>query len=39
MKNEKKIFDGDLIYTMATTLFAGALSIGFVLMAVIDNVF
>ena len=39
MKNEKKFFDGDLIYTMAITLFAGALSIGFVLMVAVKNIF
>ncbi len=39
MKNEKKFFDGDMIYTMTITLFAGTLSIGLVLMAFIDNIF
>ena len=39
MKNEKKIFDGDMIYTISTTLFAGTLSIGFILMAAVRSIF
>jgi len=39
MKNEKKFFDGDLIYMVGVTLFAGALSIGFLLIAAIDKIF
>jgi len=39
MKNEKKFFDGDLVYMMAVTLFAGTLSIGFVLMAAVNKIF
>ena len=39
MKNDKKIFDGDKIYSVAITLFAGALSIGFVLTAALKNIF
>ena len=38
MKNDKN-FDGDKIYAMSVTLFAGALSIGFVLMAAIEKIF
>lgn len=39
MKDSSKIFDGDKIYTISVTFFAGALSIGFVLMAAIRNFF
>ena len=39
MKNENKTFDGDKIYAMAVTLFAGACSIGAVLMIAIEKIF
>lgn len=39
MKNEKKIFDGDLIYIMSMTLLAGTLSIGCIWMAAVRNIF
>lgn len=39
MKNNDKIFDGDKIYAMAVTLFAGVCSVGFVLTAAIQKFF
>ena len=36
--NEKK-FDGDKIYAMAMTLFAGVCAVGIVLTAAIENIF
>lgn len=39
MKNEKKIFDGDMIYTISVTLFAGVLTVGLALTAAIHNFF
>ena len=38
MKNEK-IFDGDKIYAMAVTIFAGVCSIGFLVTVAIQNFF
>ena len=32
MKNNDKFFDGDKIYAMAMTLFAGVCSVGFILI-------
>ena len=39
MKNNDKIFDGDKIYAMAVTLFAGVCSVGVVLTAAIQKFF
>ena len=39
MKNNDKTFDGDKIYAMAVTLFAGVCSVGVVLVAAIRNIF
>ena len=39
MKNNDKVFDGDKIYAMAVTLFAGVCSVGVVLAAAIRNIF
>lgn len=39
MKNENKTFDGDKIYEISVTLFSGILTIGFVVTAVIKNIF
>ena len=39
MKNEKKFFDGDKIYAMAVTFFAGVCSVGFLITAVIQKLF
>ena len=38
MKDDK-FFDGDKIYALAVTLFAGVCSVGFLLTAVIQNFF
>ncbi len=38
MKNEK-IFDGDKIYAMAVTIFAGVCSIGIIVSVAIQNFF
>ena len=38
MKNEK-IFDGDKIYAMATTLFAGVCAVGFLVSVAILKIF
>ena len=38
MKNEK-IFDGDKIYAMAVTLFAGVCSVGFLVTVAIEKFF
>ena len=39
MKNNNKTFDGDKIYAMAMTLFAGVCSVGIILAAAIENLF
>ena len=39
MKNENKFFDGDKIYAMAVTIFAGVCSIGFLVTVAIQNFF
>ena len=39
MKNEEKFFDGDKIYAIAVTLFAGVLSVGFLFTAAIQSIF
>ena len=36
MKNDKKI-DGDTVYLISVTIFAGTLSIGFILMTAIQE--
>lgn len=39
MKNNDKFFDGDKIYAMAMTLFAGVCSVGIILSVAIENLF
>ena len=39
MKNNDKIFDGDKIYAMAVTIFAGVCSLGFILTVAVHNLF
>lgn len=39
MKNENKFFDGDKIYAMAVTLFAGVCSVGVVLAVALEKLF
>ncbi len=39
MKNENKFFDGDKIYAMAMTLFAGVCSVGVVLAVALEKLF
>ena len=39
MKDDKKFFDGDKIYALCVTIFAGVCSIGFILTAAVQNFF
>lgn len=39
MKKENKFFDGDQIYAMAVTLFAGVCAVGFLVSVAILNIF
>lgn len=39
MKDNDKIFDGDKIYAISVTLFAGVCSIGFILTAIAQKFF
>lgn len=39
MKNENKFFDGDKIYAMAVTIFAGVCAIGAVVSVAVQNFF
>ena len=39
MKNENKFFDGDKIYAMAVTIFAGVCSVGIIVSVAIQNFF
>jgi len=39
MKNENKFFDGDKIYAMAVTIFAGVCSIGFLVTVALEKLF
>ena len=37
--NEKKIFDGDLIYTISVTIFAGLCAVGSMLIVATGKIF
>lgn len=39
MKNNNKFFDGDKIYAIAVTIFAGVCSVGFILTTAIKHLF
>ena len=39
MKKENKFFDGDKIYAMAVTLFAGVCSVGVILAVAFEKLF